>query len=415
MSVDQALKTSGSDLASEVNLGDPDFWLREDHHQKIAELRESSPIVWQEHPAAGKGFWSLLDYEDIAAASADWETFASRFGAKVYHDPGTGVRTGIGALIELDPPQHTVNRRRVSPGFTPRQVRKLEGSVGETVKTMIDGLSDGDEIDFIKEIAQVLPIEMVSDLLGIDRKDRRWLVELANVGRSEHDPDVAASPEVAANAINELRRFGLEMAEYKRKNPDDDLMSVIANTRDEDGNFLSDAEVAGYFAQLVSAGSGTTKAAISHGMVALSQFPDQRALYLSDPDGLATTMAEEVIRWASPIKHMSRVVQKDVEFRGVEMKAGDKIAYWYISVNRDPRLFKDPFTFDITRDPSPHMSFGGGGPHFCLGSNLARREIWILFRELLTRYPNTELISTPVPERALQSNGLKNVHVRIKK
>lgn len=400
---------------SEVNLGDPDFWLRPDYHEQLAALRESQPVSWHEHPAAGKGFWSLLDYEDIAEASSNWEVFSSRFGAKVYHDPGKGTRTGIGALIELDPPEHTVNRRRVSPGFTPRQVRKLEGSVGETVKQIVGRFSDGDEIDFVKEIAQVLPVEMVSDLLGISREDRPWLVELANVGRAEHDPDLASSPEVAAASIQKLRDYALEVADFKRKNPADDLMSVIANTQDDDGNYLSDEEVSGYFAQMVSAGSGTTKAAIAQGMVAFANNPDQRRLYLEDPDGLSASMAEEVVRWASPIKHMSRVVQQDIEFRGQQMKAGDKVAYWYAAVNRDPRLFENPFTFDITRDPNPHMAFGGGGPHFCMGSNLARREIWILFRELLTRFPETELISEPVPERSLQSNGLKNVFVRLRK
>ena len=404
---------SAADVVSEVNLGDPDFWLRDDFHQALAALREVAPISWHEHPEAGSGFWSLLDYEDIAAASSDWETFASRYGAKVYHDPGTGVRTGIGALIELDPPEHTANRRRVSAGFTPRQVRRLEGLVREKVDQILDQFSDGDEIDFVKEVAQVLPVQLVSDLLGVDAADRTRLVEIANVGRAEHDPELAASPDLVHSSITALREYGLELAARKREDPQDDLMTIIATARGDDGEYLSDAEVAGYFAQMISAGTGTTRAAISHGMLAFSQFPDQRELFASDPAGLAATMAEEVIRWASPIKHMSRVVERDTEFRGVQMKKGQKVALWYIAANRDPRLFPDPYRFDITREPSPHMSFGGGGPHFCMGSNLARREISVLFQELFTRFPRTEVISTPRPERALQANALKDVFVRL--
>ncbi|MDR7083278.1 cytochrome P450 [Arthrobacter ginsengisoli] len=415
MAVNQSVTVDGKKSTSEVNLGDPDFWLQEDFHEKLAELREASPISWHQHSEAGAGFWSLLDYEDIAAASSNWQSFSSKYGAKVYHDPGSRLRTGTGALIELDPPEHTANRRRVNPGFMPRQVRKLEGLLEEKVQQILHRFSDGDEIDFLKEVAQVLPVEMVSDLLGVSQKDRSWLVELANVGRAEHDPELASSPEAVESAILDLRRYGVELAAYKRAHPEDDLMSIIANSRGDDGEYLSDEEVAGYFAQMISAGSGTTKAAIAHGMLAFSRFPEQRRIFLEDPVGWATTMPDEVVRWASPIKHMSRVVQRDTELRGVQMKVGDKVAYWYISVNRDPRLFQDPFTFDVTRDPNPHMSFGGGGPHFCMGSALARREIWILFQQLLSRFPESEVISTPVPERSLQSNGLKNVIVRLSK
>lgn len=164
---------------------------------------------------------------------------------------------------------------------------------------------------------------------------------------------------------------------------------------------------------MIAAGSGTTRAAISHGILAFTQFPDQRRLFLNDPVAHERTMAEEIIRWATPIKHMGRVLTQDIEFKGVHMKKGQKIAMWFIAANRDPRLFPDPFSFDITRDLNPHQSFGAGGPHFCMGAHLARREIWMLFQELFARFPNAEVIADPVRERSLQSNGFKHVQVRL--
>jgi cytochrome P450 len=164
---------------------------------------------------------------------------------------------------------------------------------------------------------------------------------------------------------------------------------------------------------MIAAGSGTTRAALSHGMLAFTQFPDQRRLFISDPVRHERTMADEVIRWATPIKHQGRVLTRDIEFKGVQMKKGQKIGMWFIAANRDPRLFTDPFNFDITRDPNLHQSFGAGGPHFCMGANIARREIWMLFQELFARFPNAQAIADPVRERSLQSNGFKHLQVRL--
>lgn len=396
----------------EINLADPDFWLRDDFHGALALLRKEQPISWHEHPESGKGFWALVDYEDIAEVNKDWEAFTSKYGVRVYHDANTKIRPGTGALIELDPPDHTVNRKRVNKAFMPRQVGQLEGYVREKACELVANFSDGQEIDFVDDLAAILPFEIVSDLVGVDPADRPRLLELSKIGRSEHEPEYADKPEVPQQAVLELREYGINIAAKRLLDPKDDLISELAQVR-VDGKPLDKVELGGYFGLMIAAGSGTTRAALSHGMLAFTQFPEQRRLFINDPLAHERTMAEEIIRWATPIKHMSRILTRDIEFKGVQMKKGQKISMWFVSSNRDPRLFAEPFKFDITRELNPHQSFGAGGPHFCMGAHIARREIWTLFQELFARFPNTQVIADPVRERSLQSSGFKHMQVRL--
>ncbi len=408
----QELELETTLALDEINLADPDFWLRDDFHGALALLRTERPISWHEHPASGKGFWALLDYDDIAEVDKDWEAFSSKYGVRVYNDAGTKVRPGTGALIELDPPYHTVNRKRVSKAFMPRQVGQMEGYVREQARRLVSELSDGQEIDFVNDLAAVLPFEIISDLVGIDPVDRPRLLELSNIGRSEHELDYLDRPEVQQQAVLDLREYGVNLAAKRLLDPKEDLISELAKVQ-VDGKQISKEELGGYFGLMISAGSGTTRAALSHGMLAFSQFPEQRRLFMTDPVGFERTMAEEVIRWATPLKHQGRVLTEDIVFKGVPMKKGQKIGMWFIASNRDPRIFPDPFKFDITREVNPHQSFGAGGPHFCMGAHIARREIWMLLQELFARFPNTHVISAPVRERSLQSNGFKSMQVRI--
>jgi cytochrome P450 len=398
----------------EINLADPDFWLRDDFHGAVAKLRQERPISWHEHPECGKGFWALLDHEDIAEVDKDWEAFTSKYGVRVYHDAGTKIRPGTGALIELDPPDHTVNRKRVSKAFMPRQVGKLEDYVREQARRLVSELHDGEEIDFVDRLAAVLPFEIISDLVGIDPVDRPRLLELSKIGRSEQEPEYAGKPEIPQQAVLELRDYGIALAARRLLDPKEDLISELAQVR-VDGKPLPAEELGGYFGLMIAAGSGTTRAALAHGMLAFSQFPEQRRLFINDPVFYERTMADEVIRWATPIKHQGRVLTRDIDFKGVQMKEGQKIGMWFISSNRDPRLIPDPFNFDITREINSHQSFGAGGPHFCMGANIARREIWMFFQELFARFPNAHTIADPVRERSLQSNGFKHLQVRLAK
>lgn len=396
----------------DINLANPDFWLRDDFHGALALLRKEKPISWHEHPASGKGFWALVDYDDIAEVNQDWEVFSSKYGVRAYHDPNTRVRPGTGALIELDPPSHTVNRRRVNKAFMPRQVGQLEDYVREQARRLVSQLSDGQEIDFVDDLGAILPFEIAADLVGIEIEDRPRLLQLSKIGRSEHEPEYIDRPEIPQQAVLELREYGVNIAAKRLLDPKDDLISELAQVQ-VDGKPLDKEELGGYFGLMIAAGSGTTRAALSHAMLAFTQFPEQRRLFISDPVAYERTMAEETIRWATPIKHMSRVLTRDIEFKGVQMKEGQKISMWFIASNRDPARFLNPFQFDITRNPNPHQSFGAGGPHFCMGAHLARREIWMLFQELFARFPNTVAIGDPVRERSLQSNGFRHLSVRV--
>ncbi|MFC6282805.1 MULTISPECIES: cytochrome P450 [Polaromonas] len=397
----------------DINIADPDFWLRDDFYGALAMLRRERPISWHEHPESGKGFWALVDHEDIAEVDRDWETFCSKYGVRVYNDADANkTRPGTGALIELDPPNHTTNRKRVSKAFTPRQVGSMEGSVREHARRLVSQLSEGQEIDFIDDLAAVLPFEIICDLVGVDPADRPHLLKLSSIGRSEQEPEYVGKPEIPQQAVNELREYGVNLAAKRLLAPKEDLISELAQVR-VDGKPLDKEELGGYFGLMISAGSGTTRTAIAHGMLAFTQFPDQRRLFISDPTGLERTMAEEVIRWATPLKHQGRVLTRDIEFKGVQMKKGQKIGMWFVAANRDPRLFADPFNFDITREINLHQSFGAGGPHFCMGAHIARREIWVLFQELFARFPNAEVIADPIRERSLQSNGFRQMKVRL--
>ncbi|WP_305094309.1 cytochrome P450 [Prescottella sp. R16] len=397
----------------EINLADPDFWLRPDIHDALARLRADQPIAWHEHPDSGKGFWSFVDYDDIVAVTRDWQHFSSRYGIRAHHDAGSGqVRPGTGIMIEMDPPEQTANRKHVNAGFTPRQVRKMEDYVRNQAQRIVAEFQPGQEIDFVSDVAARLPMEIICDIMGVRSEDRPYLLDLSNRTLGDQDPEYGVDPMKGTEATLELRAYGVRLAAERLAEPGDDLFSDIARIQ-VDGKPLPEEQLAGYFALLIAAGNETTRTAITHGMQAFSMFPEQKALFLSDPVGLAQSTAEEIIRWATPIKHMGRVLTEDVEYKGVQMRKGEKVAIWFAAANRDPAIFPEPFQFDITRDPNLHQSFGGGGPHFCLGANLARREVWVLFQELFARFPDARAVSDPRPLRSVQVNGIKELKVKL--
>ncbi|MFD5655864.1 cytochrome P450 [Streptomyces hirsutus] len=397
----------------EINLADPDFWLRDDYHAALTVLRDERPISWHEHPDSGKGFWSFVDYEDIVEVTRDWENFSSKYGIRVHHDHGSGqVRPGTNIMIEMDPPEQTANRRHVSRGFTPRQVKKMEEYVRDQARRIVGEFSAGDEIDFVQDIAARLPMEIICDIMGVDPADRPYLLDLSNRTLGDQDPDYGVTPAEGTRATLAMREYGVKLAAERLANPQDDLISEIARI-EVDGKKLPEEQLGGYFALLIAAGNETTRTAITHGMHAFTKFPEQKRKFIADPVGLEMSAAEEIIRWATPLRHMGRVLEHDVSYKGHTLRKGEKIAIWYAASNRDPNLFADPFAFDITRDPNLHQSFGGGGPHFCLGANLARREVWVLFQELFSRFPDAAAIDEPVRLRSVQVNGIKSLKVRL--
>ena len=397
----------------EINLANPDFWLRDDYNDALTKLRNARPISWHEHLESGKGHWALLDYNDIVEVTRDWTRFVNKYGTRVQHDYGSGqIRPGTGVMSELDPPQHTTNRAQVSQAFTPRQVKKMEDYVRQQAERIVSEFSAGDEVDFVTEIAAKLPLEIICDVLGVPKADRPMLYDLTNRSLGDQDPEYGRSPDEGSKATLAIRAYGVELGAERLARPADDLMSEIARI-DYDGHKLTKEQLGGYFAIIAVAGNETARTAMSWGLHAFTKFPDQKRKFMKDPIELGPSAAEEIIRWATPVRNMARTVDQDLEFKGVPMKKGQKLALWFASSNRDPRYFPNPFQFDVARDPNPIHSFGAGGPHFCLGANIARREVWVLFQELFKRFPNAEAVGEPRRLRSVSINGIKSIRARL--
>lgn len=397
---------------SSANLADPDFWLADGVDEELARLRDEEPISWHEHPDSGRGMWSVVLHEDIRQIGKDYERFVNRHGVRPHHDSGRGlIQPGTDVMITMDPPAHTANRRYVNPSFVPRAVREMEAYVRDRARAIVDGLPEGETVEFVDAVAARLPLEIVCDVLDVPEADRPYLFELSNLAIGDQDPHYGGTPEQGQHATLEMRRYGLELGLERRRRPGEDLVSAYAGVR-PDGSQLTDDELAGMFTLMIVAGNETTRTAISQGMIALTEFPDQRARWMSDPEVLALSVAEEILRWGCPVRSMGRGLDRDVEFRGVHMRAGDKVTLWYASGNRDERAFVDPDVFDVGRDPNPSLSFGFG-THFCLGAHLARREVSVIFQELFARFPDAHTVGPPERLRSIQVNGVKRLEVSL--
>jgi methyl-branched lipid omega-hydroxylase len=390
----------------EINPGSFDFWLRDDVHGAMAKLRRERPIAWHQHADSGQGFWSLTRYDDVAAATRDWETFSSAFGIQVMTDPDDMQRmNAIRSMISTDPPKHTKLRSVVNRGFTPKMVARAEESVRKRAREIVDAIAPKGEIEFVSEVAAVLPVAIICDMMGVPESDRPRLLDATNRLLAGGDREYGGTRDTLQQAAEELRDYGLWLAKSRIERPENDLTTTLVHA-EVDGEAMPPQDLGPFFLLLVAAGNETTRNAISHGLWALTQFPDQKRRWLLDLDGCAATAAEEIVRWASPLLHMRRTITRDTTLGGVEMRKGDKVAMWYVSANRDEACFTDPYRFDITRTPNEHGGFGTGGPHFCLGAHLARREVIVMFEELLTRVPDIE--ATAPPER-LRSNFIHGV------
>ncbi|MEZ4290673.1 MAG: cytochrome P450 [Myxococcota bacterium] len=404
-----------------IDLSDRAFWLRPlaEREAAFATLRREAPIrFFAEQPIAnlplptGPGYWALTRHADILEASKHPEIFSSAKGATSIQDLPEEFNRFFGGLINMDDPRHGEQRRIVSRGFTPRALERLEASVARRADAVIDRVIERGECDFVQDIAAPLPLEIICDLMGIPESHERMVFERSNVilglGDTELVPDAANIIQAAMGAGAELAQLMNEMAEARRREPRDDLTSALLNAELE-GGALSGDDLTSFFVLLVVAGNETTRNAISHGMKALCDFPDERRRWASDFERHAGTAVEEIVRWSTPVIHMRRTCTRDTVLSGQEMKAGDKVVLWYASANRDEAVFEQPERFDVTRRPNEHVGFGGPGPHFCLGANLARREIRVMFERIFRRLPDLEI--TGPPDR-LQSNfvhGLKRM------
>ena len=397
----------------EINPGSFDFWLRNDVDGALARLRRERPIAWHQHPDSGRGFWSLTRFDDIAAASRDWETFSSAWGIQVLTDPEDTDRLGIRSMISTDPPKHTKLRSIVNRGFTPRMVAKAEDSVRRRAREIVDTIAPKGRIEFVSEVSAALPVAIICDMVGVPEADRPKLLDLTNRLLAGGDPEYGGTKESLAQAGHELRDYGLWLGKSRLEHPQEDIATTLVHA-ELDGEALPPEDLGPFILLLIAAGNETTRNAISHGLWALTQFPDEKRRWLEDLDGRAITAAEEIVRWASPVLHMRRTLTRDVVFGGVEMTKGQKVAMWYISANRDEAHFQDPYRFDITREPNHQGGFGTGGAHFCLGAHLARREVVVMMTELLRRIPDIEATGTPEKLRSNFVHGIKRLPAAFK-
>jgi cytochrome P450 len=408
----------------EIDLSSPDFWTAplEEREGGFATLREQDPIrffeefVPEEIPLPkGPGYWAITRHAHILEVSRNPEIYCSGKGATSTVDLPPEMNEFFGGMINMDDPRHGRQRRIISRGFTPRSLARIEADVERRAAAVIDRVAEKGECDFVSEIAAPLPLAIICDMMGIPESQSAFVFERTNRILGLGDPDYAepgGNPIVAAmTAGSELNALMREIADERRKNPTDDLTSALIHaTGDEE--VLTDAELASFFVLLVVAGNETTRNAISHGMKALCDHPEERAKWAADFEGLAPTAVEEIVRWASPVIYMRRTTTRDTTLGGVKLPEGSKLALWYASGNRDESVFDEPFRFDVTRSPNEHVGFGGPGPHFCLGANLARREIKVMFRQIFRRLPDLEITSEPERLASNFVHGIKRMRCR---
>jgi methyl-branched lipid omega-hydroxylase len=406
-----------TDLAADdINLSDPELWQRPDREAIFAKLRDEQPISHQPEPEyldaetgdvlmpKGAGYWAITRYADVMQVSRDPDTFHSAPSINIGDIPPE-LAEWLGSMINMDAPKHTKLRLIVNRGFTPRHVARIEEAVREQARDIVDRIAPLGECDFVSEIAAALPLQIICDMLGIPREDTHRIFELTNTILGVGDPEYVTSLEGLMAAGMELFQYGLALAESRLSTPTDDITTTLMHA-EVDGHRLTPSELGSFFLLLVVAGNETTRNAISHGMLALTNHPDQRAAWLADFEGMSGTAVEEIVRWATPVIHFRRTASRDTVVGDQQIAEGEKVVMWYNSANRDERHFTDPFTFDLRRTPNEHVGFGAGGPHFCLGANLARREIKVMFEELLTRLPDIEITGEPA---YLQSNFIHGI------
>lgn len=399
----------------EIKLGDPLFWLRPDRDGAFAKLRAERPVSWHDefdYPSLpkGPGFWAVTRYDDVWTVSRSSETFVSGKGSNIGDLP-IELAEFFGSMINMDAPRHTKLRLIVNRGFTPRMVAKTEASVRTKARAIIDAVAEKGECDFVAEIAAALPLSIICDMMGIPPADYRRIYELTNIILGIGDPEYATTIEELMAAGMELSQYAQDLGRRRLQHPADDITTALMQA-EVDGERLSGQEFGSFFILLVVAGNETTRNAISHGMKALTDFPAERAKWMADFAGVTPTAVEEIVRWATPVMHFRRTAVADTVLGGQAIRAGEKVVMWYNAANRDAAAFADPYRFDVTREPNDHVGFGGGGPHFCLGANLARREIAVMFEELFRRLPDIAVSGPPAMLQSAFIHGIKRMPCR---
>jgi cytochrome P450 len=417
----------------QINLNDADLFRRNEAHDILRTLRQLDPLHWNEGGTNWNGFWSVTKYEDVMYISRNPELFISSKGiagpsvkmealANMDFAEQQQNQGGNASIITMDPPRHVKMRRLVNKGFTPRAVNAMEPEIRRITNEILDNIAKQSECDFVVDVAAQLPLAVICGMMGVEQKDWPLMFDLTNKVLGGGDPEYQteipeeergtpqAARQTAMMGFGTMLGYFRNVLEDRRANPrEDDLVSILLEA-EVDGEKLNEADILAFCFLLIVAGNETTRNAISGGLQVLSEHPEQKAKLLANPE-LMDSAVEEILRWTSPLHHMSRTATADVELRGKTIKEGDRVIMWYLSVNRDEDIFDDPYTFDITRTPNDHLAFGIG-EHFCLGAGFARKELKVMFEELFRRFPDIEMSGEPERLRSNFINGIKHLPVR---
>jgi cytochrome P450 len=395
-----------------IDLSDPESFVGGPPYEEFAALRREDPVHFNAE-RDGPGFWAVTRWDDIRTVHRDAATYSSEVGGITLEDPTPEQLTNRRLLIDHDPPRHDELRAIVNRRFTPRAVKEWTDQIRAAAAETIDRATPLGEFDFVEHVSSEIPMQVIASMLGIPPENRREVVELGNRILGSQDPEFELAPNasdptlpLASPVALEFFEFGRRIAEIRRKNPGDDVISQLLAAD------LTEREFDLYFLLLAVAGNETARHTITHGLMALIDFPEQRKRLRNDPD-LGASATEEMLRWATPIHYFRRTATADTELGGVQISAGDKVTTWLTSGNRDESVFESPDVFDVGRDPNPQIAFGPGGIHHCLGAHVARLEIRITFEELLARNAEFELAGSPERLRSNIFNGIKRLPVSV--
>jgi cholest-4-en-3-one 26-monooxygenase len=400
-------------VAPDINLFDPDIYQRGGPpHDQFAWLRENAPVFW--HANGGEpgwpGFWAVTRHADIGYLSRHPEIFSSARRLCLFGEiPEEHIQLQRLMMLNMDPPHHTRQRAFVNRGFTPRMIGQLETHIAGICQTLLDEIQELGRADFVTDIAAPLPLWVICELVGAPVQDRDRIFELSNLLVGSADPEFQIEPKAQQNAAAELYAYGAALAERRRAEPADDIVTRLLQP-DDHGEALTSDEFDLFFLLLTVAGNETTRNAAAGGMLALFEHPEQWQRLVQEP-ALIPTAAEEIVRWVSPVNLFRRTAMLDTKLGGQAIAEGDKVVVFYASANRDGDVFPAADRFDVGRDPNPHVGFGGGGPHFCLGRHLAAMELRILLQALTTRMPGITLDGEPARLRSNFINGIKHMPV----
>lgn len=398
------------------------FWsgTAADRERVFSELRSQRPITWHQ-PADDalfedpndQGFWAVVRYADVVEVTKRPADFISGEGIVFDSMPQELLDAGQG-FIAMDPPRHTKIRRLLASAFTPRQMRRISDRIEANARGIVDDIATKGEVDFVAEVSALVPMHNICDMVGIPERYRRQVAHEAQFAGGWRDEDLLQGADPMTRlfeAVVTMRTISAELIAERRAEPQDDLLTALVEAEVE-GERLTDDEIISFLGLLMIAGNDTTRQSTSHGMKALTDFPEQRAWLMADLPGRMPGAVEEIVRWATPIMTFRRTASRDCELAGQQITAGDKVVMFYSSANWDTEVFDGPERFDVSRSPNPHIAFGGGGIHHCLGNQLARAQLAAIFTELLTRLPDIEVVGEPVYSNGNFFHGVNRMTVK---